>query len=210
MFPSTKSQRQLIGIACGQLGIDKQVKADMLRERYGKESTCDITRFQADEFLRELRGKGFRVVPKKSGGGVKRPRRQAIPREAGKVTAIVSQKELEKMAAVAALIPWRLENGLALWMKKRIGVEKIRTAMDAYKVIEGLKKMFENGMKKQHGPEWWLKMFPENPGIETYIREHCPSEYRWLMATVRYNNDMITGEEFMALTGQQRGVIING
>ncbi|MDA8140378.1 MAG: DUF1018 domain-containing protein [Desulfobacteraceae bacterium] len=197
MFPSTKTQRQLIGIACGQLGIDKPMKEDMLRERFGKESTTLISRAQADEFLKELKSRGFetRYTPRS------KPRGQHIPRAGGKVTAMVSQQELEKIAAVSALIPWRLENGLALWMKKRVGVDKIRTAEHAYKVIEGLKKMFENGMKKQHGPDWWVMIHPGRPDIETYIQEHCPLDYRLSMLARRLSAGMITPEYYNIKVG---------
>ncbi len=187
MIPSTKSQRQLIGIACTQLGIDKPLKEKMLVERFGKTSTTEISRLQADEFLKELKSKGFktRYVPRGN------PRGQRIPRAAGNVTAMVSPKELEKIAAVAALISWRLENGLALWMKKRLGIEKIKTSGDAYRVIEGLKKMFENGLKKAHGPEWWVRIW-NDPGIETYVREHCPARYAAMMMAARYEAGMIS------------------
>ncbi len=184
MIPSTKKQRQLIGIACNQLGIDKQIKEDMLLERFGKSSTTDISKLQADEFLKELKGKGFRVLRR-------RPARQPIPHAGGKTISMVSKYELEKIAAVAGLIQWRVENGLSLWMKKRLGIEKIRTAKDAYRAIEGLKKMFENGMKKQHGPDWWVRLY-DDPGIETYIQEHCPIEYRGLMKLTRYKAGLLS------------------
>ena len=84
---------------------------------------------------------------------------------------------LDKIAAVAALIRWRVDGGLGLWMEKRLGIDRVRTGSDAYRVIEGLKKMFENAMKKEHGPDWWVKVYGD-PGIELYIREHCPVRYR--------------------------------
>ncbi len=183
MTPSTKTQRQLIGIACGQLGIDKSTKEDMLLERYGKGHTTEISKMQADEFLKELRGKGFRF--RRSRQRADAPRRQRIPRAAGGNTiALVNPDELAKIAAVAALIPWRVENGLALWMKKRLGIDKIRRADHAYKVIEGLKKMFENRMKKEHGEEWWARVY-DDPQVNQYIWEHCPVRWRGDMFSAR-------------------------
>jgi hypothetical protein len=170
MLPSTKKQRQLIGIACGQLGIDSETKAEMLFERYGREHTTEIGKVDADDFLKELEGRGFRIVSK-------RPKRQRIPRDGGKTVSMVSSREIEKMTAVANLIKWRVENGLELWMKKRLGIERVRTGGDAYRVIEGLKKMFENQMKKAHGADWWVGIY-DDPGIMTFIWEHCPQEWR--------------------------------
>jgi hypothetical protein len=179
MIPSTKKQRQLIGIACNQMGIDKETKAVMLTDRFGQSSTTLISQVQADLFLRELKKKGFatRYVPRK--------KRQTIPRDKGKTICLVSRGELDKITAVAALIPWRAANGLQLWMEKRLKIKKVRTAGDAYRVIEGLKKMFENGMKKKHGPDWWTMIF-DDPDIETYIRTHCPKDYSARMWAARF------------------------
>ena len=44
-------------------------------------------------------------------------------------------------------------------MKARMGVERVRTAYDAWIVIEGLKKMFENKMRKDFGPDWSKELF---------------------------------------------------
>lgn len=171
MIPSTKKQRQLIGIGCGQLGIDKVTKAEMLLARYGKEHTTEIGKADADDFLKELAARGFKIVIRKPA------RRQRVSRGGGKTVSMVSPREIEKMTAVAGLIKWRVENGLDLWMKKRFGIDRVRTGDDAYRVIEGLKKMFENRMKKDCGPDWWMQIH-EAPGVMTYIWEHCPMEWR--------------------------------
>ena len=53
------------------------------------------------------------------------------------------------------MIRWEYQNGFEKWMKARIHIEKVRTAGDAFRVIEGLKKLFENQMLAQHvgGPD---------------------------------------------------------
>ena len=194
MIPSTKMQRQLIGIACAQMGIDKETKESMLLERFKKSSTTQISRLQADEFLRELKSRGFETKynPRK--------KRQHIPRETDKVKAMVLPQETAKIAALAGLIKWRVENGLALWMEKRLRITKIRTSHDAYRVIEGLKKMFENGMKKQHGPDWWIRIY-EDPGIETYIQAHCPDKFRDAAWRARYDAGLIDPDDPEGWTG---------
>lgn len=194
MIPSTKSQRQLIGIACNQLGIDKDLKAEMLQIRYGQSSTCDISKAQADEFMKELKARGFRVIHRHKKGGA--PKRQRIPRAPGNLTAMVSKEELSKIAALSELVPWRIENGLAAWMQKRLGIARIRTGKDAYKIIEGLKKMFCNHMRKIYGEAWWIRIYPSDPGIETFIREHCPLDYRVEMWGMRRQAGMVSEEEY--------------
>jgi hypothetical protein len=171
---STKKQRQLIAIGCGNLGIDADTRHEMLAARFGVASSTQLTRQQAAAFLDELKTRGFSIRPRVKPG--RQVSRAAVGRGGGNTVAMVSRMELGKIAAVAALIRWKYENGLTLWMKKRLGIDRIRTAGDAYKVIEGLKKMFENGMKKSHGENWWTQVF-DDPGIETYIREHCPADW---------------------------------
>jgi hypothetical protein len=186
--PSTKKQRQAIAVGCSRIGIDAELRHLMLKERFGVESSTLLTCAQASEFLDELRGRGFAGAGKNTW----RPRREkqasvyakqkrSVPcverRQGAKVVRMASPEELEKIAALAGLIEWRVENGLALWMKSRMGVDRVRTAHDAWLVIEGLKKMFENRMKKDHGKDWWLKKF-EDPAVDAYIGEHCPAEYR--------------------------------
>lgn len=173
--PSTKKQRQLIAIGCSRLGIDADLRHQMLLERFGQDSSTKITSAQAALFIKELGRKGFCITTtaprmKKAATGARRS-------GGGNVVRMVTQAELDKIAAVAGLIKWRVKDGLAMWMKKRMGIERVRTAHDAWLAIEGLKKMFENYMKKQHGPDWWLGTY-DDPGITAYILEHCPEEYR--------------------------------
>jgi len=40
-------------------------------------------------------------------------------------------------------------------------------------VIEGLKKMFENGMKKRYGPDWWGMEWADRK-VSEYISYHRP------------------------------------
>ncbi len=164
MIPSTKRQRQLIGIACGQLKIEKSIKADMLLERFGVESTCEISSAQADLFLAELRKKGFRVKRR-------RPAAKPTPRQKGNMVKLASLAQHEKIGALARLIDWRVKDGLSRWLVKRYSIKRVKTAQEAYLAIEGLKKMFENQMKKNFGDRWMNRNWGD-PDIARYIEEH--------------------------------------
>lgn len=117
--------------------------------------------------------KGTNGQPSRQGGTRIPPRRDPAPR--GKtpknVVRLASREQLEKIAVLASLITWRVEDGLSLWIQKRMGVEKVRTAQEAYLVIEGLKKMFENQMTAQYGRDWWARAY-EDEGVMRYIAEH--------------------------------------
>jgi len=194
--PINKTQIGIIKMACSHLQIDDATYRDMLQDRYSVTSCTKLSYDQAGEFIRELESKGF-VLKSKSNppyppskkGGLKFPfvkgdlegfdLRPRIPRSSGNVIALASQDERDKINAVAELIQWREANGLALFLEKRMGIKdgSVRTSAEACLAIEGLKKMFQNGMKKQHGPAWWRMAFTD-PRIMEYIKQHCPEEWR--------------------------------
>lgn len=181
-LPISAAQRTVIMLICTQFGISKTERAEMLQERYGKPSTSDLTSDQAGHFIAEFEKKGFVIKPKKGTAKVLPPRgtvRKPIARTGGNVIALVTQDERDKITAVAGLIEWREVNGLALFLEKRMGIRegKVRTGADAYTAIEGLKKMFENGMKAKHGKAWWQMNFASEAVME-YIELHCPEEWR--------------------------------
>ncbi|MEW6670202.1 MAG: phage protein GemA/Gp16 family protein [Thermodesulfobacteriota bacterium] len=179
MIPSTKKQRQLIAIGCSRVGIDADTRHEMLMERFGVDSSTKLTRVQAALFLKELASRGFKIQGSGAGGqgsagaGDQGPGKvsRKIRRTAGNVVRIASREQSDKIAAVAALIRWEVADGYDRWLKKRMGLDRIRTAYDAWRVIEGLKKLFENQMKKEFGPGWWTREYGD-PGIELYVREH--------------------------------------
>lgn len=181
-LPINGKQKTVIKMAVAQLGIGDDVYRSMLEERFKVRSCTKLTFNQATEFISELEKKGFSIIP---GKGKKKPEkvtkpasRPPISRSNGKIVGLATRGELEKVDQVAALIQWREENGLQLFLEKRMGIKggKIRTSQEAYLAIEGLKKMFENGMKKAHGASWWTLTFA-NPAVNEYIRLHKPAEW---------------------------------
>lgn len=164
-------QIQLIHIAKADLGLSDDLYRDMLHGMFQVDSSKDLSAGQADQLIDEFKAKGFQVKPR-------HPRPARRPK--GKnVVNLASQAEIDKLSAVAGLIQWRAENGLALFLEKRVGIKggRVRTAGEAYRAIEALKKMFENSMAKAYGAEWWTILF-DDPGIERYIDEHAPAQYR--------------------------------
>ena len=81
-------------------------------------------------------------------------KKKPVPRQAGNMTQMVSPAQMKKIGALANMIEWRVKDGLTRWVSKRFSTDRIRTAQQAWQVIEGLKKMFEHQMKKQYGPGW--------------------------------------------------------
>lgn len=175
-----KKQITIIKMACNLLDIADSDYRAMLKGRFNVTSCTKLSYNQAGEFIRELEGKGFTLKPKQNTKPLpsETKRRPPIPRT-GNVVALATRVERDKIAVLASLIEWREDNGLSLFLLKRMGIKGgvVRTSDDAYKAIEGLKKMFENGMKKKHGAAWWQMSF-ESKAVMEYIRLHSPDEWR--------------------------------
>jgi len=181
-LPISSAQRTVIMLICAQFCISKAQRAEMLQERYSKSSSSDLTSDQAGHFIAEFEKKGFVIKPKKGQAKAIPPRtkfNKPIARIGTNVVVLVNQDERDKIAAVAGLIEWRVDNGLQLFLEKRMRIRegKVRTSAEAYLAIEGLKKMFENGMKAKHGPSWWRMKFASE-AVQEYIELHCPEEWR--------------------------------
>ena len=94
-----------------------------------------------------------------------------VPRRSGNMIKMVSPAQKKKIGALADMIEWRVKDGLTRWISKRFKTDKIKTAQQAWQVIEGLKKMFERQMEKQHGPGW-RNLDYDDSSIRRYIGEH--------------------------------------
>ncbi len=167
--PIAPKQVQLIHIAKADLGLDEGVYRDLLAG-FGAESCKELTAAQADQLLDDLKAKGFRIVSKHP--------RPAKRRKGPNVVHLASLAEIDKVNAVAGLIAWKAKDGLALFLEKRLRLKdgRVRTAGEAYRAIEALKKMFEHQMLERHGATWWTTQL-DDPDVRRYIRRHCPAEY---------------------------------
>ena len=171
---SSKTQRQLIGMACSHFRIGKTDKKVMLLERYGKGSASDLSFADAEELIDDFVAKGFVI---KSNKRRYLSRRRPVPGSRksgpGEVVPMATQAELAKIDALANLIEWRVENGMSKWMNRRFRIRQVKTSYEAFKVIEGLKGMFENQMKKRFGKEWW-QLAHDDIEVCWYIAEYYP------------------------------------
>ncbi|MCF6265249.1 MAG: regulatory protein GemA [Desulfuromusa sp.] len=174
-------QIQIIKIAQRQLNMDDESYRQILFDEFSAASCTQLTIDQGNQLIDIMKDKGFVPKFKKNGwrSVAAHPGEKRTTKSGRNVISLASPKERAKLAAVAALIHWRVENGLELFLEKRVGIKsgKVRTAGEAYKAIEALKKMFENGMKKLHGPEWWIMQFDDERKMD-YIKIHKPEEYR--------------------------------
>lgn len=181
---ATPGQVQLCRMGQRFLGIDDETYYSVLMSRYGVEHTRELNQEQVADLLDDYKARGFEPTCKPGKIGKKRQKQsypKRLPRGARseKVVALATRDEIDKVNAVAALIQWRVENGLERFLAARMGIKdgKVRTSQDAYLAIEGLKKLFENHMKKSFGANWWTQRFDDS-GIMMYIAEHKPAEWK--------------------------------
>lgn len=162
-------------------GIDDETYRDILWVNFDK---CTSKTSLSEKQLHRLVGHLLNVKkhPNQDSQDNRMSRMKSVKprRQKGKnVVHLVSQAELGKIDAVAALIPWQYEDGKERFLAARLGIKngKVKTAGEAYKAIEALKMVFENHMKKLHGPAWWAMRF-DDPAVMRYIEEHRPAEWR--------------------------------
>ncbi len=188
MKPIARKQIQIIKIAQKELCIDDDTYREMLQDQFKVKSCTKLSYFQARALIGELKKKGFKIKPSKKACGrlpaslklrracnAKNKRSRATPRQAGNMVRMVSQAEMQKIDVLSWLIHWRVKDGFTRWMSKRFRIEKVKTAREAYRIIEGLKKMFENSMKAKYGDNWPDLVF-DDPAIQRYIKEHKTTE----------------------------------
>ncbi|SPD73795.1 conserved hypothetical protein [uncultured Desulfobacterium sp.] len=175
-LPITKAQIKMIKSIQGK-NLDDVEYREILEKHFRVTSCTQLSQMQAGRLIDMFAEWGF-FVPKrrvKSVGKVKEVKRvekvKRVEIVEGKVVRLASREQHEKIAALASLITWRVEDGLYLWMEKRMGFSRVRTAQEAYLAIEGLKKMFENQMKAKYGTDWWARAY-EDDAIMRYIEEH--------------------------------------
>ena len=182
--PVSKAQIQLIKIGQKELGIDEDDYRAMLMAHFRVNSCTQLTKAQATRLIERFEALGFetRSKGKRTRGShigyvrARKPRREE-GREGEKIVRLANHEMLAKIDAVAALIDWEFKDGLQRWMQKRLRIERVKTAREAWLAIEGLKKMFSIKMAKNCGKDWWTKQF-DDPRVMRFIKEHCPEEYR--------------------------------
>lgn len=174
-------QKSIIKMAQHQVGMSEAKYRETLYDNFGVTSCTELTNEQANQMIDIMQAEGFVLTPRKKGwrNAAPHPGEKRTTKSGRNVVAMASAAEKSKLAAVAALIKWRNEDGLERFLEKRVKIKggKVRTSRDAYLAIEALKKLFENGMMKIYGAEWWTNEYPD-ARIMDYIARHCPEEYR--------------------------------
>ena len=136
----TTAQIKAVKAAQRRHGLSDDEYRHLLREGWNVESCTMLTRRQANELLRRL-GAPLRRPP-----GAKQPRPKR-PREnlpAG-VARLATPAQRRLIIALVGEIAWREPDGYARWLMRYHQLERVSTAAQAARVINGLKGLKRNG-----------------------------------------------------------------
>lgn len=132
--PVTPAQLRSIHVAKARAGLDDAEYRALLDRRYGCSSAKSLTRAQASELLTSF----GRPLPQPPG---QRRRRQRKPAPPANVVALATAPQRKLIETLRGAIQWRSPDGYRQWLRANQGIDRVRTAAEASRCIEGLKRM---------------------------------------------------------------------
>lgn len=142
--PITPAQVRAIHVALHRRGIDDDEYRDLLMDRWGVETCKALTRREASDLIATL-GHPLPNPP----GGAPRPPRERPPDLPENVVRFPTRAQRELIAELSAEIEWRESDGFGRWLRRNQGLERIATAAQAARAIEGLKRMARRGREAE-------------------------------------------------------------
>lgn len=130
--PITKAQIKAIHVALARQGIEDDVYRKKLRLMFDVGTCKALSRTQATTLLKSL------------GLPAPKPARKARPRRATRapgdnIIALPTPAQMQFIADLRREIAWHQDDGYSCWLRRYLGITRIRTRVEAARVIEGLK-----------------------------------------------------------------------
>ena len=141
MKPIDKKQIKLIHVALNKLRIEDHVYRQILWDRYKVRSSKELDYWQASDLIDHFKRLGFRIKKKSCSLCRPRPWRE---KPADNITYMVSKEQLKMIEHLRQDINWKYHDGYYRWLRNHMGIERIRTSLEASKVIEGLKAILRS------------------------------------------------------------------
>ncbi len=149
-------QVRMIHVAVGQLGLSDDIYRAIIAGRtQGKKTSCkELTYDEADQVINYfVKNLGFKIKSSyiRTAGEYRRKRwayansrRSGNKPLPGNVVAFPSPMQLDMIATLSAQVAWKFADGYQRWLAKYIKTDRVRTAAQAQRAIEGLKGMIKN------------------------------------------------------------------
>ena len=128
----TKAQIKAIHVALARQGIEDSDYRQKLRLMFGVDSCKALSRQQATTLLKSL------GLPAPKPAHKARPRR-ATRAQGDNVIALPTPAQMQFIAALRREIAWHQDDGYLCWLRCYLGITRIRTRIEAARVIQGLK-----------------------------------------------------------------------
>lgn len=142
-IPITAGQIRAIHAALAAQGIDDATYRDMLKSGWGAQSCKHLSVGEANSLLNHLNGRRQRPRRRQP---IRRPARPAAVQSKAGVVRLPSPAQQQLIVALVSEVQWRSAGGYRAWLKRSLGLGRVRTAEDAGRVINGLK-----GLKRRSG-----------------------------------------------------------
>ena len=134
--PITAGQIRAIHAALAAQGIDEATYRAMLQSGWQAKTCKDLSVSEANSLLNHLKGRRQRPRRRQP---IRRPARPAAVRSKAGVVRLPSPAQQQRIVALVSEVQWRSTGGYAAWLKRSLGLDRVRTAEDAQQVINGLK-----------------------------------------------------------------------
>ena len=147
----TVAQVKSIHVALHRLGLEDAEYRELLKD--WNVSTCkDLTRRQASDLLARL----GRPLPNPPGAKPKTPRRRRIanpadappPEDGDGIIRLATPDQRGLIDELAGEIAWETDDGYVRWLRRSLGLERVRTRADANRTIQGLRGLKAHGHAK--------------------------------------------------------------
>ena len=142
-YPITAGQIRAIHSALAAQGIDDATYREMLASGWQAESCKDLSAGQANNLLNHLNGRRGRPRRRQP---IRRPAQATAVQSKAGVVRLPSPAQQQLIVALVSEVQWRSAGGYQAWLKRSLGLDRVRTAEDAGRVINGLK-----GLKRRAG-----------------------------------------------------------
>lgn len=148
----TKAQIKAIHVALARQGIEDGIYRQKLRLMFDVDTCKALSREQATTLLKSL------GLPAPKPARKARPRRARATPHGDNIIALPTPAQMQFIGDLRREIVWDQDGGYQCWLRCFMGIDRVRTSVEAARVIEGLKGVKQSqragvARKRGHGKD---------------------------------------------------------